>query len=101
MTNNVTRNEIAEAIFNEIGLSRSECNDFVDDIIDLLINGIVNDKFVKIAGFGSFKLRFKKERQGRNPKTKEPAIITSRYVILFRVSQSLKEKLNNEYFLKL
>lgn len=101
MTNNITRHEIAEAIFTEIGLSRSECNDFVDDIIDLLVNGIVNDKLVKIAGFGSFKLRYKKERQGRNPKTKEPAIISSRNVILFRVSQSLKEKLNNEYFSRL
>ena len=95
MTNNITRNEIAEAIFNEIGLSRSECNEFVDDIINLLITGITEDRLVKIAGFGSFKLRHKKERQGRNPKTKEIAIITSRDVILFRVSQHLKEKLNN------
>ena len=78
MTENITRNDIAEAIFDEIGLSRTECNKFVDDILDLLINGIVEDGSVKIAGFGTFKLRFKKERIGRNPRTKEPAIISSR-----------------------
>ena len=95
MNENVTRNEIAEAIFSEIGLSRSECNEFVDEIIDLIIKGIIEDELVKIAGFGSFKLRYKKERQGRNPKTKEPAVISSRNVILFRVSHHLKEKINN------
>ena len=101
MTENVTRNEIAEAIFSEIGLSRSECNEFVDEIINLIIKGIIEDGLVKIAGFGSFKLRYKKERQGRNPKTKEPAVISSRNVILFRVSHHLKEKINNDRYPRL
>ena len=95
MTENITRNDIADAIFDEIGLSRSECNQFVDDILDLLIKGIVEDGLVKIAGFGTFKLRYKKERIGRNPKTKEPAIISSRNVILFKLSQQLKNKINS------
>lgn len=95
MTENITRNDIADAIFDEIGLSRSECNQFVDDILDLLIKGIVEDGLVKIAGFGTFKLRHKKERIGRNPKTKEPAIISSRNVILFKLSQQLKNKINS------
>ena len=95
MTDNITRNDIADAIFDEIGLSRSECNQFVDDILDLLIKGIIEDGSVKIAGFGTFKLRHKKERIGRNPKTKEPAIISSRNVILFKVSQQLKNKINS------
>jgi len=95
MTENITRNDIAEAIFDEIGLSRTECNKFVDDILDLLINGIVEDGSVKIAGFGTFKLRFKKERIGRNPRTKEPAIISSRNVVLFKISQQLKDKINS------
>ena len=51
---------------------------------------------VKIAGFGTFKLRHKKERIGRNPRTKEPAVISSRNVILFKVSQQLKDKINSE-----
>ena len=95
MTENITRNDIADAIFDEIGLSRSECNQFVDDILDLLIKGIVEDGLVKMAGFGTFKLRHKKERIGRNPKTKEPAIISSRNVILFKLSQQLKNKINS------
>tara|TARA_B100001123_G_C15285688_1_gene1015553 strand:- start:457 stop:747 length:291 start_codon:yes stop_codon:yes gene_type:complete len=96
MSNNITRNEIAESIFKEIGLSRSECNEFVDTIVEYLITGIINDEIVKIASFGTFKLRQKKQREGRNPKTKEPAVISSRKVILFRISQQLKEKLNSE-----
>ena len=95
MTENITRNDIADAIFDDIGLSRTECNQFVDDILDLLIKGIVEDGLVKIAGFGTFKLRHKKERIGRNPKTKEPAIISSRNVILFKLSQQLKNKINS------
>ena len=95
MTENITRNDIADAIFDDIGLSRTECNHFVDDILDLLIKGIVEDGLVKIAGFGTFKLRHKKERIGRNPKTKEPAIISSRNVILFKLSQQLKNKINS------
>ena len=96
MSNNITRNEIAESIFKEIGLSRSECSEFVDTIVEYLITGIINDEVVKIASFGTFKLRQKKQREGRNPKTKEPAVISSRKVILFRISQQLKEKLNSE-----
>ena len=94
MTNNITRNEIAEVIFNEIGLSKSECISIVDEIIEIVINGIIKDGSVKIPGFGTFKIRHKNQRQGRNPKTNEPAIITSRNVILFKPSQQLKEKLN-------
>tara|TARA_B100000029_G_C17379885_1_gene889276 strand:+ start:577 stop:870 length:294 start_codon:yes stop_codon:yes gene_type:complete len=96
MTENITRNDIAESIFDEIGLSRSECNQFVDDIIDIVIQGIIEDGLVKVAGFGTFKLRHKKERIGRNPRTKEPAVISSRNVILFKVSQQLKDKINSE-----
>ena len=94
MTDNLTRNEIAESMFHEIGLSKSECLIFVDTIINILTNAIIEDKVVKIPNFGTFKVRFKKERAGRNPKTKEPAIISSRNVITFKVSQQLIRKLN-------
>ena len=96
MNNNISRNEIAETIFNEIGLSKSECNSFVSNIINLLIDSILKDGFVKIPGFGTFRLRYKKARTGRNPKTKESAIISPRYVILFKVSQQLKNRLNDQ-----
>ena len=96
MNNNISRQEIAENIFNEIGLSKSECNEFVNEIINLLIESIINEGFVKIPSFGTFKLRYKKQRVGRNPKTKKPAIISSRHVILFKVSQQLKNRLNEK-----
>tara|TARA_Y100000590_G_scaffold209215_1_gene237018 strand:- start:197 stop:487 length:291 start_codon:yes stop_codon:yes gene_type:complete len=96
MTENITRNEIAETIFNELGLSKNECIVIVDEIINSLSVAIINDGMMKIPGFGTFKLRFKKERQGRNPKTKEPAIISSRNVILFKISQQLKNQLNDK-----
>ena len=94
MSNNITREEISEAIFNDIGLSKSECNQIVDEIIEEISLGMINEGFVKIPSFGTFKIRQKNERQGRNPKTKEPAIISSRKVILFKVSHQLKRHLN-------
>ena len=94
--NNITRNEIADTIFTEVGLSKTECLEFVDEIIKLISNGLIKDQSVKIPSFGTFKLRYKKERQGRNPKTKEPAIISSRQVILFKISQQLKIRLNEK-----
>ena len=96
MNNNITRNEISENLYKEIGLSKSECIGFVDEIIEILSDSIAKDGFIKIPGFGSFKLRHKKERMGRNPKTKEPALISSRNVILFNVSQKLKMRLNDK-----
>ena len=95
LSSNISRNEISDAIFNEFGLSKSECNNFVSQIINLLINSLIKDGFVKIPGFGTFRLRYKKTLSGRNPKTKEPAEISSRYVILFKVSQQLKNRLND------
>ena len=93
--NNITRNEIADSLFQEIGLSKSECSDIVDEVIELICQGIIDDGSVKIPSFGTFKLRHKKEREGRNPKTKEAAIITSRNVVLFKASEQLKKILND------
>ena len=96
MTENITRSDIADSIFNDIGLSKSECLEIVDEIITIVSLAILNDGYVKIPSFGTFKLRQKKERTGRNPKTKEPAIISSRKVILFKISQQLKNYLNEK-----
>ena len=96
MTENITRSDIAESIFNDIGLSKSECLEIVDEIITIVSLAILKDGYVKIPSFGTFKLRQKKERTGRNPKTKEPAIISSRKVILFKISQQLKNYLNEK-----
>ena len=98
MNNNITRNEISENLYKEIGLSKSECIGFVDEIIEILSDSIAKDGFIKIPGFGSFKLRHKKERMGRNPKTGVEKKIFSRKVVKFKPSSSFKKKINkNEY----
>ena len=92
---NVTRDEISDFINNEFGLSKKDCNDIVNDIIEEIIVGLIDKKFVKIHNFGTFKIKSKKERIGRNPKTKENVMIPSRNVISFIPSKKILQFLNN------
>ena len=78
----------------QIGFSKKISETLLEDIFELIIKNIIKHKKVKIAKFGTFTLRNKKERAGRNPKTKEPAIIDSRNVILFKASKEFKEYIN-------
>ena len=78
----------------QIGFSKKISETLLEDIFELIINNIIKHKKVKIAKFGTFSLRKKKERIGRNPKTKEPAIIASRNVILFKASKEFKKYIN-------
>ena len=96
MTNNITRDEISEYIYSEFGLSKYDCNNIVNEIIDQIISGLINDNIVKIHNFGTFKLKQKNSRIGRNPKTKEEVMITSRKVISFIPSKYLLKKINKE-----
>ena len=78
----------------QIGFSKKISETLLEDILELILKNIIKHKKVKIAKFGTFSLRKKKERAGRNPKTKEPAIISSRNVILFKASKEFKEYIN-------
>ena len=78
----------------QIGFSKKISETLLEDILELILINIIKHKKVKIAKFGTFSLRKKKERAGRNPKTKEPAIISSRNVILFKASKEFKEYIN-------
>ena len=78
----------------QIGFSKKISETLLEDIFELIIKNIIKHKKVKIAKFGTFTLRNKKERAGRNPKTKEPAIIGSRNVILFKASKEFKKYIN-------
>ena len=97
MNKNVTRDDIAEFINQEFGLTKKDCIDLVNDIIQEIVNGLNSDSIVKIHNFGTFKLRYKKERIGRNPKTKEEFTISSRKVISFIPSKNIFEIINKEY----
>ena len=84
---NITRFHIAESIHNEFGLPKKDCIEFVSDIIDIIIEGLQNTNKVKIHNFGTFIVRNKKSRIGRNPKTKKEVMISERNVILFKPSK--------------
>ena len=96
MKKNITRDDIAEAINIEFGLSKKDCLDIVNDIIDSIILGLENHKIFKIHNFGTFKLRKKNKRFGRNPKTKVEAVISERNVITFKSSKSVLSYINNK-----
>jgi len=91
---NISRDEIAEAMKIEFGFNRKLCLDIVNDIIELIIDGLERDKIVKIHNFGTFKINNKNSRIGRNPKTKEEFNISSRNVITFKASKILLKYIN-------
>ena len=93
---NISRDEIAEAMKSEFGFNRKLCLDIVSDIIEIIIDGLQNDKIVKIHNFGTFKLNNKRSRIGRNPKTKEEFNISSRNVITFKASKILLKYINTK-----
>ncbi len=93
---NISRDEIAEAMKSEFGFNRKLCLDIVSDIIEIIIEGLQNDKIVKIHNFGTFKLNNKRSRIGRNPKTKEEFNISSRNVITFKASKILLKYINTK-----
>ena len=90
----ITRADVAETIYAEIGLSRKDSNDILDMILDEIIKELSNGNDVKLSSFGTFSLRQKKERSGRNPKTGVEAVITPRRVISFRPSQTMRKTIN-------
>ncbi len=90
----ITRADVAETIYEEIGLSRKDSNDVLDMILDEIVKELSNGKDVKLSSFGTFSLRDKKERAGRNPKTGIEAVISSRRVISFKPSQTMRKVIN-------
>jgi len=92
--NNFTRDDIAESLNAEFGLTKKDCISFVNDIIYIIIDGLKTNGYVKIHNFGSFKIKRKKSRMGRNPKTKEEVIISERNVLSFKPSKSVLNFIN-------
>ena len=92
--NTITRADVAEKIYEEIGLSRKDSNDILDMILDEIVQELSSGKDVKLSSFGTFSLRDKRARSGRNPKTGVEAVITSRRVISFKPSQTMRKVIN-------
>ena len=91
---NLTKKEIINSIYMQIGFSKKISELLLEDIFQILLKNIISEKKVKISKFGTFILKNKKERIGRNPKTKEEKIISERNVILFKPSKELKNYIN-------
>jgi integration host factor subunit alpha len=92
----VTRAYLAEALYKKFGYSRAESAELVDAVIEEVIIGMEKEDEVKISSFGTFKVKKKKERIGRNPKTKKEVPVTARNVVSFYVSNILKKRINND-----
>ena len=90
----VTRADLSEAVYNEIGLSRSESTQIVESVIIEISDALVRGEAVKLSSFGSFMVLHKNGRVGRNPKTGEEVPIDPRRVLTFRASHVLKSKIN-------
>lgn len=94
----VTRAQLAEAVYREVGLSRSDSALLVESVLDEIADALAIGEGVKISSFGSFIIRGKEQRIGRNPKTGEEAPILARKVLVFRASHVLKDRINDSKF---
>ena len=92
----LTRADLSEAVHRQVGLSRTESADLVKSVLDLVTDTLVAGDSVKLSSFGTFMVRHKSGRLGRNPKTGEEVPITPRRVLVFRPSQVMKNQINGE-----
>jgi integration host factor subunit alpha len=90
----VTRADLAEAVYEAVGLSRTESAELVERVLDIVGDALVAGQNVKLSSFGSFQVRSKNQRIGRNPKTGEEVPILPRQVLVFKPSNVLKSKIN-------
>ena len=91
---NLNRKILADKIYQNIGFAKVISRNLVDDIFDIIISNIKRNKKIKITSFGTFIKKRKKERMGRNPKTKEKKMISERNVVTFKASKSFKKIIN-------
>jgi len=90
----ITRAHLAEAVYQEVGLSRNESAELVETVLNEMSNALTRGETVKISSFGSFFVRLKGQRIGRNPKTGQEVPIKPRRVLVFRASHVLKNRVN-------
>ena len=96
-TDTVTKNELSEALFDQVGLNKREAKDMVEAFFEEIRMQLEGGETVKLSGFGNFQLRDKPQRPGRNPKTGEEIPITARRVVTFHPSQKLKSMVEKTY----
>ena len=92
---NLTKKDIINSLYMQIGFSKKISEQLLEDILEIILSNLKKYKKIKISNFGTFSLRLKKSRLGRNPKTKEKKIISERNVVLFKPSKDFKNYINN------
>ena len=91
---NLTKKDLVNLVYMQIGFSKQVSEHLIDDFLSTIVTNIKNEKKLKLSKFGTFSIRQKKSRIGRNPKTKESKVISSRHVVLFKPSKEFKEFVN-------
>tara|TARA_B100001027_G_C16218943_1_gene308846 strand:- start:207 stop:500 length:294 start_codon:yes stop_codon:yes gene_type:complete len=92
---NLTKKEIINSVYMQMGFSKKIIENLIEDFLSIILEELIKNKKVKIAKFGTFTLKNKKSRVGRNPKTLEKKIISERNVIMFKPSKELKNSVNS------
>ena len=91
---NLTKKDLVNSVYMQIGFSKQISENLIEEFFSLIISNLIKNKKVKISKFGTFSIRSKKSRIGRNPKTKEEKTISQRDVVLFKPSKEFKEFIN-------
>ena len=91
---NLTKKDLINSVYMQIGFSKSISENLIDDFLLMIIKNLKDEKKIKMSKFGTFSIRSKKSRIGRNPRTKEKKIISDRDVVLFKASKEFKDLIN-------
>ena len=94
MRNNLTKKDLVNLVYMQLGFSKQISENLIEDFLSTIVSNIKEEKKLKLSKFGTFSIRQKKSRIGRNPKTKETKVISSRNVVLFKPSKEFKEYVN-------
>jgi len=92
---NLTKKDLINSVYMQIGFSKNISENLIDDFLSTIIESLKNEKKLKLSKFGTFSMRLKKSRIGRNPKTKEQKKISERNVVLFKASKEFKDLVNS------
>tara|TARA_A100001011_G_scaffold399516_1_gene508544 strand:+ start:2328 stop:2627 length:300 start_codon:yes stop_codon:yes gene_type:complete len=94
MRENLTKKDLVNLVYMQLGFSKQISDNLIEDFFQTIINSLLKEKILKLSKFGTFSVRQKKSRMGRNPKTKEEKIISQRNVVLFKPSREFKDFIN-------
>jgi integration host factor subunit alpha len=92
---NLTKKDLINSIYMRIGYSKNISENLIDDLLSIILENLIIEKKLKLSKFGTFSIRSKKSRMGRNPKTKEMKVISGRDVVLFKASKEFKDLVNS------